>query len=350
MGVAQQRKDGKRSVVALGRVDRHDVARIPAQEGRPVIAEQRGANQVAGLAVRDRLVSIGIEHLEYREVGPDPEPLARRALGGQHADLGHAETVEDRRAPIAFELVPLGRGKRLGGAEHSGDGTPGEVDTLRIGEVGEVQAIARHAHPDRGLERLDQSQLLDRRQRRTGPRPNRPHPHDLRRPRPHMPHRVDAERRRDMRLLVLRAVDSRRGEGADEADHVEQDVFERLRVEQRLAGAPARTPVLAHRLFADGAEILVEPLGGHLPKFVLGQDRDFRPFLGIVELVGIDPLQKRAPERGTPGALDGDALAPPLYGLDLLGAFRDAERKVGIDPLPPGQPLQGAHSASSPPR
>ena len=211
--------------------------------------------------------------------------------------------------------------------------------------------VARHAHPDGRPERRDQGELLDRRQRRAGPRPDRSHPHDLRRARPHMPHRMDAERRRDMRPVVLPAADPGGCEGAGEPDHVEQDVLECLRVEQRLSGAPPRTPVLADRLAADGAEILVEPLGRHRPELVLGEDRDLGPFLRVVEPGGVDPREARAPERGPPGAFDGDALAPALDALDLLRAFRHAERKVGIDAgAPPGQGLEHAHPAPFSPR
>ena len=181
------------------------------------------------------------------------------------------------------------------------------------------------------------------------PRP--PHPHDLRRARPHVTHRMDAERGRDVRPVISPAGDPGGREGAGETDHVVQDVLEGLGVEQRLSRAAAGTPVLADRLGADGAELLVEPLGGHRPELVLGEDRNLRPFLRVVELARVDPREARAPERRAPGALDGEALAPALDGLDFLRALRDAEGKLAIDAgIPPGQRFEGAHPAPFPPR
>ena len=76
-----------------------------------------------------------------------------------------------------------------------------QVDARRLGEVGEVQRVARHAEPDGRLQALDQLELQRRGRRGAGARPV--HGDAARRgaARVDLPDRMDAERERDMRAL-----------------------------------------------------------------------------------------------------------------------------------------------------
>mgnify|MGYP003694284807 CR=1 FL=1 len=87
-------------------------------------------------------------------------PVVADAFAGDERALGHAEVVEHLRAPGVFQLLSLDGRKRLGGDDESSSPccSSGRNPSTSA-RFAEMQAVARHAEPDRRLEVVDQLEL-----------------------------------------------------------------------------------------------------------------------------------------------------------------------------------------------
>ena len=110
-------------------------------------------------------------------------------------------------------------------------------------------------------------------------------------------------------------------ERAPEARDAVFHVARRARIEQRTAGHAARPPVLDNGAARRDAELGLEALGRNLSQLILGEQRDLRPHLGIIQPVEIDALQTIAEERRTHRLRHR---APLASALD----FRDVRRRA----------------------
>src|SRR6185436_19384096 len=295
----------------------HQIARAPAQERRDVVRLERGDHQRADLALLRRLERLRVEHLDVVEVGPDTEAGPRYVLAAHHAGLGHAEVVGELRAEGALDLVALRLRHRLGRAHDVLDAELRQVHAFRLGEVGEVQRIARHAEPDGRAQTLDQLELQRRRGRGARARPVHRDAARGGATRVDLPDRMDAEREGDVRALAAPCTGA--VEGARERLQAEFHVTEAARVEQRLAGDAARAPVLGDAVVRGVAELAVELLVRQRAQGVLIEDRDAAPDLGMVELRQVELRDALFPERRAHRPLDRGALAFALQ-LANLGA------------------------------
>jgi hypothetical protein len=115
-------------------------------------AVERGDDEIADAAIRDRLVRPGIENLEIEQVLAEMESVPRLAFAGAEADFVGAVIVVNRAAPQLLHLAPEAAFEI--GAEECGD-----VFRLELADVaaellpcrlGEAQEIFRKAHPDVG--------------------------------------------------------------------------------------------------------------------------------------------------------------------------------------------------------
>src|SRR5262249_8077608 len=102
------------------------------------------------------------------------------------------------------------------------------------------------------------------------------------------------------------------------------DVLGRTWIEQGPPGGPARSPIFDHRSLRLDAELLMKILGRDLAQVFLGQQRDFRPYLRVIQPARVDPIQPALVERRLSGAFEGDALALALNGGDLGAGRRPA--------------------------
>src|SRR5215510_2356945 len=178
-----------------------------------------------------------------------------------------------------------------------------------------MNPIARHAGPDRRLELADQLQLIQRGRVAAGAAPDRADAEILGRARIEVSHRMDAERERDMDEIVRGRADH--DKGAAEAAYAVLHVVGGARVEQRAAGHAARAPIFDDLGAWRDAELVVKPLRRNLSQRVLGEERNLRPHVGVVEPVDIDAAQAVAKERRPARKLDGAPLALALNALDL---------------------------------
>jgi hypothetical protein len=128
-------------------------------------------------------------------------------------------------------------------------------------------------------------------------------------------YRVDAEREGDVDEIVRGRADDREGaaETADAVFHVGRGA----RIEQRASGHAARAPIFHDLGARRDAELVVEPLRRNLPQRVLGEQRNLRPHLGLVEPVDIDAAEPLAKERRSPRQFDRAPLALALNPLDV---------------------------------
>ena len=143
--------------------------------------------------------------------------------------------------------------------------------------------------------------------------------------------------------------------------HAVVDVGEGARIEDRLAGRAARTPVLGDVRVVDDAELVHELPVRPLAQDVLVQDRDLRPFLRLIQAVGIDAVQPGGIPFRPLRALEGRALAPALDRPDIVSRRRQLKRighscaiprrRVGSRlPQPPSRSLPFADSLAQPAR
>ena len=191
-----------------------------------------------------------------------------------------------------------------------------EVEALRLGQVREVQAVARHAEPDRRLEVVDQLELRLRGRVGAGAAPHGADAVVDRGAGVEVRHRMHAEREGDVRAVVGGGADQRPGalEGAQAVLHV----LGRARVEQRPAGGAARAPVLDHLGARLDAELVVEALGRDLPQLFLGEQRDLVP-----DVLG------RAPGEFASSGTATAARAPPRPPCARAGSFPVRETEAG---------------------
>ena len=321
----QHREHRERIVGALLRREPHDVAGEPAEERRDRVRPERRHHQQPLLARRDRLAARRIDDLEIEEIAPGHHAVDAVALDRRHRRLGHAEAVVDLRAPRALELAALRRGQRLRADEELPDRSRRKVDPLRLGDVREVQRVARHRREDRRLQLADELELDRRRRGRARAGPGGGEALHLRRARRELADRVDAERKGDVHDVAGARADAR--PDAAEADaEVVVEILGRARIEERLPGRAARAPQLARGADRRDAEVGVELAGGKLAQLVLGEDGDLRPLLGIVEPVEADAVDARREQLRPPRALDGEALPRAVDRVDLGLIAREPER------------------------
>jgi hypothetical protein len=95
-----------------------------------------------------------------------------------------------------------------GSAEHQHclDRPRGEIEPARFRQIGEMQAVAAHAHPDRRPQPIDQFELHRRRRGGSGAGPVDGNAADRRGAREHLADRMNAERKRHMRPSAAPAV------------------------------------------------------------------------------------------------------------------------------------------------
>jgi len=234
------------------------------------------------------------------------QAVVAEALAGDEGALGHAEVVEHLGAPGPLELLSLYWGEGLGGNDQFFYGGRRQVEILRLGEVREMQPIARHAEPDGGLEVVDQLEL--HLGRRIGPGAG-PHGADAAvdgGARIEMRDRMHAERKGNMRAIPGRRPDQR--PRALESAQAPFRVLGRARVEERPARGAAGAPVLHRRAARLDAELVVEAFRRDLPQLLLGEQRNAAPdVLGVARR---DPLLQ---ERRLARARDF-----PPFALDAL--------------------------------
>ncbi len=184
-----------------------------------------------------------------------------------------------------------------------------------------MKTIARHTHPYRRFQHLDEVELNRGRRRGTGAHPTHADSHHLSRPGPHMTGRMNAEGKRQVSALAGPHVHAH--EGPSETHHRVTDVFERPRIEQRLARHATRAPVFGNLAFGREAEVLVEFLVRKCPKHLFVEYGYLAPFFRVFELAGVNVLEPCLPKSRLSGFLDGDDLALALKRLDLLTGSRD---------------------------
>ena len=246
------------------------------------------------------------------------------ALARHRRTLGDAELVVELGPPEAFQPFALARRDGLGGGENLLYRTGRKVDAQAFGVLGELQRVARHAGDHGRAQGADQLEL-----ERGGRVVARPAGHHagaelLRGAGVGEADGVDAEREADMDQIARSAAG--RGLEAPEPFHAVAHVGRRARVEQRLSGHAAGTPVFDHRIAPGDAEILVEGLGGEFAQLVLGEDRDPAPLLGIVKPGRVDTVETTGEEAREPGAFDGDRQTFALDRLDLVPRAWQRER------------------------
>src|SRR5215813_3405033 len=180
-----------------------------------------------------------------------------------------------------------------------------------------MQRIARHAEPDRRLQALNQVELQGGRRRGTRAGPVHSDAARGGAARVDLADRVDTHREGDVGTLA--AAGAGAVEGTSERLEAHLDVKPAAGVKERLAGDPARAPVLGDAVVARVAELAVE-LGLRQPtQRVLVEDRNLTPDLGVVQSLKIHLSGKPLlPERRLEGALDRGALALALEAPDRL--------------------------------
>ena len=90
-------------------------------------------------------------------------------------------------------------------------------------------------------------------------------------------------------------VDSRK------ANHRSRDVVVAARIKQRRPGRTAGTPVFGDAVVRRQAESFVELAVVQLSQHLLVENRDFAPFIGIVEFINIDAIELSVEERRAAG-------------------------------------------------
>ena len=277
-----------------------------------------------------------VDDLEHRLVGPDVEALVMPAVGAENADLRHAEQVVDLRPPGPLQLLPLGVRERLGPDEDALDGVAGQVDTLVVGEVGQVQPVARHPHPDRRPERQDQVELDLGRRAGAGAGPDHADAALVGGPGPKLACRMDAERKRHVAQVAVPGAGDR--PAAAELEIAVFHVGMGARVKERHAGRPAGAPVFGDLAARRDAELLPEIFDADLAQDFLVDDRDFGPFLRIVEPAGVDTVEPAPVVLRALGVLDGERFSGPLDVRDFAAAISAAGGLVfctGRSPISP---------------
>ena len=108
-GVTHHREN-RPGLIAAARARHADqVARVPAQERRDVVVEQRRHDHGADGSFRHRLAARLVDHLAQEQVGPHMQAVVLRRLDRDQRAFGHAELVGNLSAPGSLELLALGR-------------------------------------------------------------------------------------------------------------------------------------------------------------------------------------------------------------------------------------------------
>ena len=195
-----------------------------------------------------------------------------------------------------------------------------------------MQAVAAHAHPDGGLESLDQFELQNRRRGRPRARPVDGNAARACGPRQHLADGVNAKRKRHMRAAAAPA--ARAIVNARKADHGGFDIVKAARIEQRGAGRAARAPIFGNAVIGRQAEVLVEFLVVELAQSVLVEQRNFAPLVRIVEPLGIHVVEFALIERRAACLRERPPLALGLKALDGGARFRKVEKRRHLQSLP----------------
>ena len=144
---------------AGGRGHAADEIARPVAQDRHEATPEGGDDALALLAVGDRLVGLGVEHL-LEEVVLDDVRATGLVVALEHddrADLGHARRVGRLRAPLLLdELLRRGDGAcGLAREQHALDGAVGEVDAERLGLLRHPQRVGRRGADDGRVRRHD---------------------------------------------------------------------------------------------------------------------------------------------------------------------------------------------------
>ena len=183
-----------------------------------------------------------------------------------------------------------------------------------------MNAVARHAGPDGRLEVADQFELGQRWCVAARAAPERPDAEILGGAGIEMSDRMNPERKRDMHQVFLGRPHDH--EGATEAEDAVFHVERGARIKQRAAGDASRAPILDHLAARLDTELLVKLVRRDLPQFVLGEERNFRPNVRIVQSIEIDTGQPIAKERGAQCKFHGAPLARLLDRFELRSRAR----------------------------
>ncbi len=268
---------------------------------------------------------------ERRAVAADEDVAIRqqglRRLGEIDDPRNVGEGVAGEREPLgppgASGLLRLTRGGGFHRDQERFHRRAGKIDAFDLGEVREMQAVARHADPDRRLEVVDQLELRLGGRIGPGAAPHRADAEVDRGARVEMRDRVHAERERDVRAIVGRGADQR--PGALECEQVVRHVLGGARIEERAAGGAARAPVLDHLCPRRDAKLVVEARGWNLAQRLLGEHRDAAPDLGLVHAVEIDRRHAPPPELRLQRALDREAFSFTMDAINVCWRLGPSE-------------------------
>ena len=186
-----------------------------------------------------------------------------------------------------------------------------------------MEAVARHAHPQRRPQPGQQVELDFRRGRVAGAHPDDADARVVGGTGPQLSRRMDPEGKGHVAQIAR--LDARANPAANELKEAVAHVFRRPRVIDRNPGRAARAPVFGDFASLADDHPVLERLRRDLAQGFLVDNRDPCPLVGIVEPVGIDAVQPARVERRALRPLEGNAFAAALDRVDFVLRRRQLE-------------------------
>ena len=206
-----------------------------------------------------------------------------------------------------------------------------------------MQAVAAHSHPDGWLQAADQFELQRRRRCGSGARPVDGNAAGGGGASQHLADRMNAERERQVRAPAAAAagavVDARK------SGHRRDNVVVAARIEQRCTGRTAGPPEFGDAVVGCQAERFVKLPIVELAQRLLVQDRNFAPFVRIVEPIRIDVIELAFEERRAASLRDRTLFALGLQCARSRAAS-SADRRAASCVRRVTAPRQGADPAA----
>src|SRR6516165_11625815 len=189
-----------------------------------------------------------------------------------------------------------------------------------IGEVGEMESVARHAHPDIGLHVPDELELKQGRCCGAGACHEHGQSAFFRRASYHLTHGMNAERKRAMNPLWGRYAGA--VEDTGKTEHRCRKIAMAAGIEQRPAGGAAGAPVLRDAVTMVGrkAEVPVKLRVRNSAQHILVEKRNPAPFGSIVQAIKRNAIELALEEGSPHRLLHGVALTLGMNPADLVSA------------------------------